>query len=271
MARKKPGKSAKKVARKAPKSAKPARKPAPKKPVTKTRNAEAKRAGAPKERPAKAVKPPAKAPKRVAAVKVEKPAKAPKTPPSTKGEGRARSTPGGENAAYKANIFGTARIAMPSDEPRKTPIKPAASSAAAADHGAPMQPLKVKTTLTKKQLDTFREFLLKRRAEILGSVQSLESEALRQNAAGDLSHVPQHIADMGTDTYDQEFSLRLAATEREMLGEIDAALKRIEEGTYGMCEVSGKPIGIARLEAKPWARVTIDVARERDRLPVYKR
>lgn len=173
--------------------------------------------------------------------------------------------------AFKANIFGNARIAMPSEEPRKAPSKSETASVSEVSKITSSSAGKVKTTLSKKQIDYFREMLLKRRREILGDVQSLEAEALRQNSAGDLSHVPQHIADMGTDTYDQEFSLRLAATEREMLAEIDAALKRIEEGTYGMCEATGKPIGIARLEAKPWARVTIEVARERDRLPSYKR
>ena len=74
-----------------------------------------------------------------------------------------------------------------------------------------------------------------------------------------------HMADAGSDTYEQEFTLQLAASEREVLREIDEALARIADGTFGVCEVTGKPISLPRLLAKPLARVSIEVARERDR------
>jgi RNA polymerase-binding transcription factor DksA len=89
----------------------------------------------------------------------------------------------------------------------------------------------------------------------------METEALR-SGGGNLSHMPIHMADIGTDTYDQDFMLGLAATERDQLREIDAALQRIEDRSYGVCQMTGKPIPKARLDAKPWAKYTIEAARK---------
>lgn len=119
--------------------------------------------------------------------------------------------------------------------------------------------------MKKRELAHYRALLLMRRAELVGDVVSMEQEALRGTGDGDLSHVPMHMADQGTDNYEREFTLQLAASERQLLAEIEAALQRITDGTYGICEETGQPISKARLEAKPWARFTIEVARERDR------
>ncbi len=77
--------------------------------------------------------------------------------------------------------------------------------------------------------------------------------------------MPIHMADIGTDTYDQDFILGLAETERQGLREIDEALQRIESRTFGICQMTGKPIPKARLNAKPWAKYTIEAAREVER------
>ncbi len=92
----------------------------------------------------------------------------------------------------------------------------------------------------------------------------MEEQAL-QSTGGNLSHMPIHMADIGTDTYDQDFMLGLAETERKLLREIDDALVRIENRTYGVCMMTGKQIPRARLNAKPWARYTIEAAREVER------
>ena len=122
----------------------------------------------------------------------------------------------------------------------------------------------LKTKLGKKELDEYRQLLLHKRAELVGDVSALEAQAL-QSGSGDLSHMPIHMADIGTDTYDQDFMLNLAANERERIREIDAALQRIDDRTYGVCQRTGKPIPKARLVAKPWARETVEAARERER------
>lgn len=110
----------------------------------------------------------------------------------------------------------------------------------------------------------FKELLLKKRREILRNVSEFEDEALKKSrldATGDLSSMPIHMADLGTDNYEQEFALGLMDSERRLLREIDQALGRIEKKTYGICEGTGKPIPKARLEAQPWARYCVEYAR----------
>jgi DnaK suppressor protein len=103
-----------------------------------------------------------------------------------------------------------------------------------------------------------------KRKEILASVNEFEDEALgksRLDATGDLSSMPIHMADLGTDNYEQEFALGLLDSERRLLREIDDALGRIEQRKYGVCEGTGSQIPKARLEAQPWARYCIEYAR----------
>ena len=118
--------------------------------------------------------------------------------------------------------------------------------------------------LSDKDLQMYRRLLLEKRAEIVGDVNGMQEEVLRKNrqaAAGDLSSMPIHMADLGTDNYEQEFTLGLLAGERQLLRDIDEALERIDSRTYGMCLGTGKPITKTRLKAKPWARYCIEYAR----------
>lgn len=118
--------------------------------------------------------------------------------------------------------------------------------------------------LTPAELEHFKQLLLHKRTEILQNVVEIEDETLRKSrldASGDLSSMPIHMADLGTDNYEQEFSLGLMDSERRLITEIDDALQRIENGTYGMCEGTGQPIPKTRLEAQPWARYSVEYAR----------
>lgn len=83
--------------------------------------------------------------------------------------------------------------------------------------------------------------------------------------AGDLSSYGQHMADAGTDTFDRDFALSMVASEQEALSEIDAAIKRIENGTYGICEVTQKPIAKERLLAVPFTRHSAEAQKEIER------
>ncbi len=121
-----------------------------------------------------------------------------------------------------------------------------------------------KSRLTTADIERFKLILLEKRREILRNVNEIEDEALKKSrldASGDLSSMPIHMADLGTDNYEQEFALGLMDSERKLLQEIDDAMQRIEQGTYGICEGTGKPIAKARLEAKPWARYCVKYAR----------
>lgn len=127
-----------------------------------------------------------------------------------------------------------------------------------------MPEIKAKTPFNKEQLDHYKQILMRKRAELIGDVSAMEHEALR-GSSGSLSNLPQHIAEQGTDAFDQSLSLDLAAADRKLIKEIEDALKRIAEGTYGVCELTGKPIKADRLEELPWARYTIDAARMLER------
>jgi len=120
-----------------------------------------------------------------------------------------------------------------------------------------------KKCLTAADIEHFKQMLLGKRREIIGNVNEMQDEALKKSrldATGDLSSMPIHMADIGTDNYEQEFALGLMDSERKLLKEIDDALQRIEQETYGTCEVTGKPIAYTRLEAKPWARYCVEYA-----------
>jgi DnaK suppressor protein len=119
--------------------------------------------------------------------------------------------------------------------------------------------------LSDNDIEHFKQMLLEKRREILTNVNEMEDETLKKprlDASGDLSSMPIHMADIGTDNYDQEFTLGLMDSERKLLKEIDDALQRIEQGTYGLCEGTGEQIQKARLEAQPWARYCVEYARK---------
>jgi RNA polymerase-binding transcription factor DksA len=108
---------------------------------------------------------------------------------------------------------------------------------------------------TRKQ----KEKLLNLRDAMVDSMAGVAQDTLRSRAEGsEASAFGMHQADAGSDAYDRDFALSLLSQEQDALYEIDQALKRIELGTYGVCEMSGKPIPHARLEAIPFARFTVE-------------
>lgn len=114
-----------------------------------------------------------------------------------------------------------------------------------------------KSPLSKPELKEYRALLLHKRAELLGDMSSLAEEALRTESSN-LSHMPLHMADVGTDQFDQELTLSLVEKDRNILNDINDALQRIIDGSYGVCQATGKPIAKARLQAKPWAKYCIE-------------
>ncbi len=126
-----------------------------------------------------------------------------------------------------------------------------------------------KSPLNKTQLKEFREILLAKRAELSGDVTSMESEAL-MGGSGSLSNLPQHMAEQGTDTFDQTMALNMAASKRTVMRDIDLALQRIEDNTYGICQILGKPIELARLQAEPWTKYCIEGARHKERMAMLR-
>jgi RNA polymerase-binding transcription factor DksA len=154
----------------------------------------------------------------------------------------------------------------------KTPVKKAAAETAAEEvapvkkesrphagnHVSVLTPAKeveIKDPFLKRQ----KEKLLQLRDGMLDSMSGVARDTLRARAEGsEASAFGMHQADAGSDAYDRDFALSLLSQEQDALYEIDEALKRIEQGTYGICELCNKPILHARLEAIPFARFTVD-------------
>ena len=121
-------------------------------------------------------------------------------------------------------------------------------------------PARKKKGYTKSELKKIRKALIGQKAMILEELMKIRGENLGKSikdASGDLSGYSFHMADMATDLYDREFSLELAEGEREILYSLDEAIKRVDEGTYGKCDMCGESISKQRLKAMPQARYCI--------------
>lgn len=121
--------------------------------------------------------------------------------------------------------------------------------------------------MKKTELKAYKERLLSLRARLRGDVTQMADSALKKrrgDANGDLSSMPIHMADIGTDNFEQEFTLSLMQSEEETLDLIEGSLERIEEGTYGQCEECGAKIPKARLNAIPYASLCVKCAAERE-------
>ncbi|MDE2507640.1 MAG: TraR/DksA C4-type zinc finger protein [Planctomycetota bacterium] len=119
--------------------------------------------------------------------------------------------------------------------------------------------------LTSDEIEAFRDVLLGLRARLRGDLVQLTDEALRRDqpeASGSLSNVPLHMADVGTENFDQEFTLGLIENEQGTFDLVQQAIARLEEGRFGRCLGCDGLIPRARLQALPYASHCIDCARE---------
>jgi len=221
------------MAKKSNKPAKPkaAKKPVAKKPAAKKPAAKAKPAP-PKKKPAPAKKPVSKKP----VAKKPAPKKPEPKKPAAKKPAPSKAKPAAKAPAKPA--------------PKKLPpiiIKK-----------KPGKPVKLSGWVLKQ-----RQRLLQLKDTLLDSMSGVGRDTLRSRAEGsEASAFGMHTGDAGSDAYDRDFALSLLSQERDSLFEIDAALKKIDEGNYGLCEMSGRPIPHARLEALPFARYTIECQSE---------
>jgi len=116
---------------------------------------------------------------------------------------------------------------------------------------------KFETTLSRHELTQFRTILMIRKKQLRGDVSKLEAEALKESGSGDLSSLPMHMADQGTDSFEQDMTLGLMETEGEELQEIEDAIERTRDNTFGVCETCHKAIPKPRLKAIPYARLCL--------------
>jgi DnaK suppressor protein len=120
--------------------------------------------------------------------------------------------------------------------------------------------------LNEQEIEEFRAILTSKRQQLAQTLASLDEGIADQNRTETQdtgnSTVPTHPADIGTDAYERELSMRLQIDIQRELVEVDDALGRIEEGTYGLCMATGEPISKERLRAKPWARYSLQYVKD---------
>ncbi|MCD4781506.1 MAG: hypothetical protein K8S27_13310 [Candidatus Omnitrophica bacterium] len=117
--------------------------------------------------------------------------------------------------------------------------------------------------MDKKNMEYFKKLLIKMKLDLIHDIRSMtHSPGSDENDSKDVSGHVMHMADVATDMYDREFNLGLASTEREILQKIDEALRRIEEGTFGVCLGTSKLIAKARLKAIPYAEYCLKYQEE---------
>lgn len=117
--------------------------------------------------------------------------------------------------------------------------------------------------MTNKKQEKYQQRLLEMAARLKDDEEGVASDALRQvsgDVSGNLSNVPMHLADLATDTFEQEMSASLLTNARQLQTEVAHALDRIENGTFGKCEQCGQDIGEGRLEALPYTRYCVECA-----------
>jgi RNA polymerase-binding transcription factor DksA len=157
------------------------------------------------------------------------------------------------------------------------PAKPNHIKAASLADILGFNPKKVKSVEAIAEADVPEKFkryyklLIDLRTHLTAGIELHSEETLKRSAkddAGDLSSYGQHMADAGTDTFDRDFALSLVSSEQEALSEIEAAIKRIRDGSYGVCEITQKPIAKDRLLAVPFTRYSAEAQKnlERNRL-----
>ena len=126
----------------------------------------------------------------------------------------------------------------------------------------------MKSILNKKELAEYRKMITKRKNEILDSISRISEDTLKKSqkdASGDISGYTFHMADVATDNYDREFSLGIASNDRRFLYDLEDALKRIEDGTFGICEECKAALTKARLKALPYARLCLTCQKKKEK------
>ena len=120
--------------------------------------------------------------------------------------------------------------------------------------------------LSKEQIKQFRQLLITERAKLADEIKSIAQETSKspREASGDLSAYTLHMADMAADTYERELSMNIVSSEQEILYQIDDALKRLDDGSFGVCQQCSQPITMSRLKAVPYASLCIACQRTKE-------
>ena len=120
--------------------------------------------------------------------------------------------------------------------------------------------------LGKEQIKQFRQLLITERTKLADEIKNIAHDASTspREASGDLSAYTVHMADMAADTYERELSMNIVSSEQEILYQIDDALKRLDDGSIGVCQQCNEPIAMSRLKAVPYASLCIECQRAKE-------
>jgi RNA polymerase-binding transcription factor DksA len=221
-----------------------------------------------KKSKAKAAKKPAAPSKAKAKTKASPAKKAPAKPAAKK----KAPTPAKKAPAPSSAKAPKASGKTPAKTPPPAPVRPgprfpikAPSRPSFTTPGPKRAPGEKPKPLGAKFLEKQRKNLLELRDHILDQMQGVAQDSLKSNDNAPSSAFGMHQADAGSDAYEKDFALSLLSQEQDALYEIEEALKRIEQGTYGVCEMSGDAIPVERLEAIPFARYTVQCQEQMER------
>lgn len=176
----------------------------------------------------------------------------PATKPAAKSAPKA-APKAAEKPAAKAPAKAPEKPAVPAAKPKKAVAAAVEEPKAPAPKPAPAAPVKVSGFALKQ-----RQRLLDLRDELVDAMSGMTGEIRNAPEGSEASGSGMHQGDAGSDAYDRDFALSVLAKEQDALYEIEQALRRIDRGAYGICEMSGKVIPQARLEAIPFARLTVE-------------
>jgi DnaK suppressor protein len=176
--------------------------------------------------------------------------------------------PNGVSKAHGNNaevaVTAKKKTASKTTAPDKARNKVVGSATAAAILGQPVAPAAKRARPQEVKINPkwakYYKILLDLRQRLLQQMNGLAKDSAQEVPTYSL-----HMADSGTDNFDRDFALSLLSSDQEALYEIEEAIKRIEKGTYGICELTGKPIPKARLDAIPWARFTVEAQAQLER------
>jgi len=143
---------------------------------------------------------------------------------------------------------------------KKTPEPPKAATVASILGRTAVKTRKNGEVKVRPEWAKFYQRLMELRDQLTRQMNGLAKESAQEMAGYSL-----HMADSGTDNFDRDFALSLLSSDQDAMYEIEEALKRIEKNTYGICELTGKPIPRSRLEAIPWARFTVQAQAQLER------
>jgi RNA polymerase-binding transcription factor DksA len=205
-----------------------------------------------KKQPAKKAAP-AKPATKAAAKPAPKPAPMAAAKPATKPVAAKPAAKPAEKPASKPEASAPAKPSVPVAKPKKPAAVAVEVVKAPVPKPAPAVPVKVSGFALKQ-----KQRLLDLRDELVDAMSGMTGEIRNAPEGSEASGSGMHQGDAGSDAYDRDFALSVLAKEQDALYEIEQALRRIDRGAYGVCEMSGKTIPQARLEAIPFARLTVE-------------